>query len=167
VETKKLSADVSKLRYRGFSELVQKGRFSPTKPNYQLIAGTSPKWRDLVGFYTRFGDVKELTKEIDDRYVIMNAGDELVFHFPVLDPPKEGWTRDFVLIGDGWVKDGDYNTGHSTTVLPLPYHGMEDYAKEPGLLQEDPVYQKYKEDWAKYHTRYVDTYNFNTAFKFK
>lgn len=167
VDTQKLAADVSNLRYRGYSELVQKDRFSPTEPNYQQIAGTAPKWRDLVGFYTRFGDVQELTKEIDDRYVIMNAGDELVFQFPALDPPKEGWTRDFVLIGDGWVKDGDYNTGHSETVLPLPYHGMEDYAKKPGLLHEDPVYQKHKEDWVNYHTRYIDTHNFNTALKFE
>lgn len=167
MKTRKLAADVSKLRYRGYSELVQKDRFKPTEPNYQQISGTTPKWRDLVGFYTRFGDVKELTRKIDDRYVIMNAGDELVFRFPVPEPPKEGWTRDFVLIGDGWVKDGDYNTGHSTTVLPLPYHGMKDYSSEPGLLQNDPVYQKHKSDWAKYHTRYITPKNFNTALKFK
>ena len=37
--------------------------------------------------------------------------------------PAKGWTRDFVLIGDGWVKDGDYNTSFSKTVLPLPAHG--------------------------------------------
>lgn len=167
LETEKLSADVANLRYRGFSKLVQKDRFLPTEPDYQQISSTTQKWRDLEGFYTRFGDVKELTKEIDDRYVIMNAGDELVFEFPALDPPKEGWTRDFVLIGDGWIKDGDYNTVHSKTVIPLPYHGMENYPEEPGSLQEDPVYQKHKEDWATYHTRYVTPHNFNTALKFK
>lgn len=167
LKTEKLSADVATLRYRGYSKLVQKDRFLPTKPDYQQISGTTQKWRDLIGFYTRFGDVRELTEEIDDRYVIMNAGDELVFEFPALDPPKKGWTRDFVLIGDGWVKDGDYNTGYSKTVLPLPYHGMEDYSEKPTLLQEDPVYQKHKEDWAKYHTRYVTPHNFNTALKFK
>lgn len=167
LNTEKLSADVANLRYRGYSKLVQKDRFLPTKSDYQQISGTTQKWRDLVGFYTRFGDVKELTKEIDDRYVIMNAGDELVFEFPALDPPKKGWERDFVLIGDGWVKDGDYNTGYSKTVLPLPYHGMEDYSEEPGSLEEDPVYKEHKEDWAKYHTRYVTPHNFNTALKFK
>src|SRR5699024_10261962 len=91
LKSKRLEAGVAKLRYRGFSDLMQKDRFSPTVPNYQQIAGTSPKWFDLVGFYTRFGDVKELTKKVDDRYVIMNAGDELVFKFPALDPPQEGW----------------------------------------------------------------------------
>ncbi|SMO63496.1 CRTAC1 family protein [Fodinibius sediminis] len=161
-----LAAETSRLRYRGFSRLEDTSRFKPTKADYQQIAGTTPKWRDLVGFYTRYGDVKELTHGIDDRYVIMNAGDELVFRFPGLEPPGEGWERDFVLVGDGWVKDGDYNTGHSKTVRPLPYHGMENYAVEPGPLWKDPVYEKHKEDWVNYHTRYVTPRNYNTALQF-
>lgn len=166
INTTELAAETSELRYRGFSKLVNKDRFKPTRADYQQIAGTNPKWRDLTGYYTRFGDVRELTNEIDDRYVIMNAGDELVFRFPALDPPGEGWERDFVLVGDGWVKDGDYNTGHSKTVLPLPYHGMEDYSQNPGFLWEDPVYQEHKQDWAEYHTRYVTPEHYNTALQF-
>lgn len=166
IKTTEVAAETSELRYRGFSKLEQKGRFNPTIGDYQQVAGTTPKWRDLAGFYTRFGDVKELTKEIDDRYVIMNAGDELAFRFPELAPPKEGWTRDFVLVGDGWVKDGDYNTGHSKTVLPLPYHGMQDYAGKPERLKEDPVYQEHTEDWIEYHTRYITPRDFNTALRF-
>lgn len=167
LKTKKLLADTSILRYRGFSKLVQTGRFKPTRPDYQQIATTAPQWRDLVGFYTRFGPVGELTRKIDDRYVIMNAGDELVFKFPALNPPQKGWERDFVLIGDGWVKDGDLNTGFSKTVLPLPYHGMEDYDQPPGLLRNDPVYQEHKADWVKYHTRYITPDHFNMALQFK
>jgi hypothetical protein len=79
-----------------------------------------PRWRDLEGYYTRFGDVRELVAKTEDRYVIMNAGDELRLSFEAPPPPPAGWTRDFVLIGDGWVKDGDYNTSFSKTVLPLP-----------------------------------------------
>ncbi len=58
--------------------------------------------------------------KVEDRYVIMNAGDELRLSFTAPPPPAAGWTRDFVLIGDGWVKDGDFNTSYSKTVLPLP-----------------------------------------------
>lgn len=163
LQTKKLAAETSTLRYRGFSKLEQTDRFSPTVPNYQELAGTNQRWRDLEGFYTRFGDVKELTEEIDDRYVIMNAGDELLFKFPQEKAPRKGWKRDFVLVGDGWVKDGDYNTVFSKTVRPLPYHGLEEYSEKPGLLQDDPAYQKNKEDWVKYHTRFVSPRNFNTA----
>ena len=50
----------------------------------------------------------------------MNAGDEMRLRFPAPPLPASGWQRDFVLIGDGWEKDGDYNTDYSSTVLPLP-----------------------------------------------
>lgn len=165
IKTQKLQPEMADLRYRGFSKLNGKSRFDPEIPDYQTIAGTTPMWIDLIGYYTRFGDVRDLLQEIDDRYVIMNAGDELVFRFEALEPPPAGWERDFVLIGDGWVKDGDYNTGFSKTVIPLPYHGMKDYSETPGRLEDDPVYQKHKSDWATYHTRYVTTKNFQTALK--
>ena len=47
---------------------------------------------------------------VDDRYVIMNAGDELLLRFPAAPPPAPGMVRDFVAVSDGWVKDGDFNT---------------------------------------------------------
>jgi hypothetical protein len=153
----------AELRYRGFSEVTQAGRAAPELPDYDRIAAAAPLWRDLVGFHTRFGDVRELNEAVDDRYTIMNAGDELVLRFPAPAPPRAGWTRDFVLIGDGWVKDGDYNTGYSTTVRPLPYHGMSDYDRPPGRLEDDPGYRLHPEDWKIYHTRYVTPRDFHRA----
>src|SRR5690606_8310941 len=100
----------AELRYRGFSELGAPERRRPDLPDYDRLAGAGPRWRDLEGYYTRFGDVRELLAGIDDRYVIMNAGDEIVLRFAAPPPPPEGWRRDFVLVGDGWVKDGDFNT---------------------------------------------------------
>ena len=96
-----------------------------------------------------------LLEQVDDRYVIMNAGDEMVLQFPEIDSPGSNLKRDFVLIGDGWVKDGDYNTTFSTTLRPLPSHGDPTYDELPGRLQDDPVYQRYPSDWVDYHTRYV------------
>ena len=70
---------------------------------------------------------------------------------------RAGWRRDFVLVGDGWEKDGDYNTGHSQTVLPLPAHSRPDYGSlaSAGALEDDPVFQRHKADWETFHTRYV------------
>lgn len=167
LEKKKINFSKAELRYRGFSEVKRPSRFIPEQPNYSQINGTTPMWYDMEGFYTRFGGVNELMKKTDDRFVIMNAGDELVFEFQVQDAPARGKVRDFVLIGDGWVKDGDYNTGFSRTVIPLPYHGMEDYSEAPGRLQDDSVFQKHKQDWVDYHTRYITPRNFRTAFKFE
>jgi hypothetical protein len=165
IKTQRLLPHVAELRYRGFSVVTAADRTSPEVPDYQAIEGTAPRWRDLRGYYTRFGDVGALLQTVDDRYVMMNAGDELVLHFLAPPSPPPGWRRDFVLIGDGWVKDGDYNTLFSTTVLPLPAHDRSDYTAPPGSLEDDPVYRRYPQDWQLYHTRYVTPQGFQEALR--
>jgi len=156
------------LRYRGYSEWNRADEISPKLPDYSEISSTAPRWRDLIGYHTRFGDVSELLKEIDDRYVIMNAGDEMVLEFEAIDEPEPGYTRSYIFVSDGWVKDGDYNTEASKTVTPLPYHGQSDY--EYGVdsnLLNDPVYLRHREDWANYHTRFVTPEPFRSALIFE
>jgi Flp pilus assembly protein TadD len=144
----------AELRYRGYSVTEQASASVPERPRY-LLAGTAPRWLDLVGYHTRFGEVRELLARVDDRYVIMNAGDEMALRFPEAGPPAAGFVRDFVLVGDGWVKDGDFNTSFSRTVLPLPTHASGRYHAPPGRLEDDPVYRDHARDFEEYHTRYV------------
>jgi len=151
----RLDPAVADLHYRGFSMINQANPSSPEIPDYDRLAGTSQRWRDLAGYYTRFGDVRELLKAADDRYVIMNASDELSLRFPVPAPPPVGWVRDFVIAGDGWVKDGDFNSSQSQTVMPYPYHAQKVYDRPPGRLEDDWVYQHHAQDWQTYHTRYI------------
>ena len=102
----------------------------------------APRWRDLEGYYTRFGDVRELLRTVDDRYVIMNAGDELRLRFPEAPPPAPGLVRDFVVVGDGWVKDGDYNTtllAHGAAAADARRRAAT--TTPPGRLEDDPVYR--------------------------
>ena len=80
-------------------------------------------------------------------------------------PPPAGWKRDYVLVGDGWIKDGDLNTVFSKTVLPLPYHGMKDYSVPPGELENDPAYKLHPEDWQNFHTRYITADAFRNALR--
>jgi hypothetical protein len=119
-----------------------------------VIRGVQP-WRDLTGFYTRFGDVRDLLAEVDDRYVIMNAGDEIALRFPVPPGPPPGWRRDFLWESDGWTRDGNPNTRFGTTVLPLPAHGPTQNETPPGVLTDDPVVRRFPNDWRTYHTRSV------------
>ena len=151
------------LHYRGFSVIHVANASSPEIPDYNCLEGTAQKWRDLEGFYTRFGEVRELLEKIDDRMLIMNAGDEVSLRFQALAPPPTGWKRDYVMVGDGWIKDGDYNSTFSKTVLPIPYHAMKDYVRKPSTLQEDPGYRRHPEDWINYQTRYVTPERFVKA----
>ncbi|BDI29336.1 hypothetical protein CCAX7_13870 [Capsulimonas corticalis] len=150
-----IASDKADLHYRGYSVMHQANASSPELPDYDNLMGKRQNWIDLIGFYTRYGDVRPLLAQVDDRYVIMNAGDEMRLRFPAVPAPPSGWKRDYVLEADGWVKDGDLNTAFSKTVLPLPSHANPDYSRPPGRLEDDPVYKAHQEDWRSYQTRYV------------
>ena len=165
LKTIKINPAVADLHYRGYSVIDKPNDSSPEVPDYNRVAASKQIWRDLIGYYTRFGDVRVLLEKIDDRYVIMNAGDELSLRFPEHQPPPAGWVRDYLFMGDGWIKDGDYNSTFSQTVLPLPYHAKQQYTTFPGKLENEWVYKKYPDDWQKYHTRYVTPAVFQNALR--
>jgi len=160
-----LMPETAELRHRGISLITRANASSPELPDYDKLVSKGQYWRDLIGWYTRYGDVRELVEKTDDRYVIMNAGDEIAMTFRAPADPPPGWKRDFVWVSDGWEKDGDFNTRFSKTVLPLPYHGMTNYETPPGRLQDDPAYKLHPDDWKKYHTRYVTPYWFGRGLR--
>jgi len=166
LKTVTLDPTVADLHYRGYSVIhMPVGAGAPEVPDYNQIEGTKQRWRDLIGYYTRYGDVRELINHIDDRYVIVNSGDELSLRFAEQPPPPTGWVRDYVIVGDGWIKDGDYNSTFSKTVLPLPYHAKNEYTTRPGILEDEWVYQHHPDDWKTYHTRYVTPQVFKNALR--
>jgi tetratricopeptide (TPR) repeat protein len=161
-----LDPSVADLHYRGYSVMhMPVGAGAPEVPDYNQMEGTTQRWRDLIGYYTRYGDIRELIKSTDDRYVIVNSGDELSLRFSEQPAPAAGWVRDFVIKGDGWIKDGDYNSTFSKTVLPLPYHAKNEYTARPGALEDEWVYRQHPDDWKNYHTRYVTPEVFKNALR--
>jgi tetratricopeptide (TPR) repeat protein len=165
LKTLRLDATVADLHYRGYSTIDRPDSASPELPDYKRLSGTKQRWRDLSGYYTRYGDVRDLLAQVDDRYVIMNSGDEMSLRFAEQAPPPAGWLRDFVIVGDGWIKDGDYNSTFSKTVQPLPYHAERDYTTPPGRLEDEWTFRRHPEDWQAYHTRYVTPEVFNHALR--
>ena len=81
VRTTRLPPMNAELAFRGYSQTTSPRGEAPETPIYERVANTTQRWRDLVGYYTRFGDVNALLAGVDDRYVIMNAGDELRLQF--------------------------------------------------------------------------------------
>ncbi len=154
-EQHQLSPQYADLHFRGVLDMTQVNGSSPELPHYDRVAYVGQPWRNLIGYYTRYGDVRELLEKSDDRYVIATAGDEMTLRFAVPPGPPAGWKRDFIWMCDGWTKDGDLNTRFGKTVLPLPAHGMKSYYQSPGRLEDDPVYRQHARDWQIYHTRYV------------
>jgi cytochrome c-type biogenesis protein CcmH/NrfG len=157
-----VSAD---LHYRGFSRSFRKGgRYGPHWFDYSTV-DKEPRWRDLPGNYTRYGDVLPLLTESDNKYIISNAGDEVTVEFDARGLPglKEGWKRDFLIRSVGWVKDGDLNTAFGYSVLPLPFHGMKSYPpSRTDVYPDDPDLQKYNRE---YNTRIVTRDKYLNAIK--
>ncbi|MCI0699009.1 FG-GAP-like repeat-containing protein [candidate division KSB1 bacterium] len=150
------------IHYRGFSRMYRKGgRYGPHWFDYQEVS-TEPKWRDLEGFYTRYGDVLPLLLEADDEYVIINSGDEVTVEFDATSVPslQPGWRRDYLIYSNGWIKDGDLNTAHGKTVEPLPFHRMSRYPYgEDESYPKDEAHQEYLRT---YNTRKVSQEKFKT-----
>ncbi|HEY6805599.1 MAG TPA: FG-GAP-like repeat-containing protein [Pyrinomonadaceae bacterium] len=167
VKTQELKPSVADLHYRGYSVVTRPDAGAPEIPDYNNISATTQIWRDLVGYYTRFGEVGELLNQIDDRYVIVASGDELSLRFKELPPPPKGWVRDYIIMGDGWIKDGDYNSTFSKTVLPLPYHGKQEYITPPTVLEDEWVYKQHRADWETYHTRFISPEVFRNSLRTK
>ena len=127
----------ARLWFRGFSRRYRESAESPHLFLHDDVE-TSPRWADLAGRYTRFGDVTELLGQADDRYVVFKGGDAIRLEFDAsrLPPVPAGWERDWVLVLDGWEKDGDKNTVAGQTVEPLPFHGQD--ASRYGVRQKEP-----------------------------
>lgn len=140
----------AQLRFRGFSAT----RIDPERkqPEEFLYADVRPvsSWNPTPGMYTRYGDVRELLEDVDDRFAILGSGDEvrLEFRADSLAGLKPGWKRDFILKVDGWAKDRDANTAYSQTVDPLPFHAMSGYPYSGREhYPRDAAHDKYKREY--------------------
>ena len=159
INTLVLKPTYADLHYRGFSTLSQKNKSSPHIPDYYSVE-KGQKWRDLTGTYTRYGDVLDLLMESDNKYAIMNSGDEITLRFDASNIPKlpKDWDRDFLFYNDGWLKDGDLNTARGQTIEPLPFHGMVSYPEgAENQYPSDDEYNAYRE---KYNIRQITTDSF-------
>jgi tetratricopeptide (TPR) repeat protein len=142
VRTSRAPLGSARLSFRGFSRRIRETADGPHLFLHDDVE-TAPRWADMAGLYTRFGDVRELLIAADDRYAIFKGGDSIRLEYDASGLPAvpPGWERDWLLVLDGWEKDGDENTVAGQTVEPLPFHGQDDsrygqVGKEPAALDE-------------------------------
>ena len=141
------------LAERGFSaEVPSDGR--ALDYDYARVSWASP-WRLMPGRYTRTGDVSELIAKTDDLFVVARPGDvlELAFDARSLAPLPNGWTRTFLLKGDGFSKEMDLHSASPDVADPLPFHGMTSYPYGPA--NTPPTLRRNAELQARYNTRVV------------
>ena len=81
---------------------------------------------------------------------LLGSGEEvsLEFNSSILPALRPGWSRDYFLYADGFAKDMDFYSAYSSTVEPLPFHGMGPYTY--GMTQSypsDPAHLEYRLQW--------------------
>ena len=119
--------------------------YAMTAVSIKCLSGDFPRAMQILGELLRQptfpadelerlrGQVLTELKEMDDntRVVAERTWRELAFPASQLPPLRLHWTRDFLLLVDGWAKDADANTAFSQTVTPLPFHRMSAYPYKP------------------------------------
>jgi TPR repeat protein len=140
----------AKLDFRGYPRVVEGNPVNDLRYIYEQVSATGPYTRQ-IGNYTRYGDVTDLVRKIDEKYVIYGSGDEVSIDFDATNLPElpDGWKRDYFFYADGFAKDMDFYAAHGETVAPLPFHTLVPYPYPAGM--------EYPED--KDHLEYLLDYN--------
>ena len=115
------------LAARGFmQEVYPNGRPPVAYDDAKTEPVAVNKWK---GHLTRLGDVTELLRAADDRFVLCGPGDEITVNFDAKKLPalKDGWVRSFVLRTHGYCKDTSTTTVTGGEVGPLPFRAMPNY----------------------------------------
>lgn len=114
--------------FRGYPRAVEGNPPGDLSYIYEEVSATGPYARH-IGHYTRYGTVRHLVRERDDRFVVFGSGEEVGVEFALGSLPglPAGWSRDYFFYADGFAKDMDFYEAHPETVEPLPFHGMSHY----------------------------------------
>jgi Flp pilus assembly protein TadD len=147
----RLDPDSATLQWRGFSDFADLPWTQPLTPVFDRVR-PNPLWRITpMGWYTRYGDVRELVRARDDALALLNGGDALLlkFHDDRLPPKPEGHRRTFFLYSSGWDKDSDFHCAKGWMVEPIPWHGMDDqeYGQEARPVIDGDWWRSYNTRW--------------------
>jgi tetratricopeptide (TPR) repeat protein len=142
------------MRFHGFPLKIENQPPGNVLYVYELASPTGPYSRP-AGAYTRYGDVRPLLTEYDDRLAVFGSGDEVVLDF---DPAKlpalaNGWVRDYFFVAHGYEKDMDFYAAEANTVHPLPFRSMGTYPYPKG--KSFPLDDRHVEYFLNYNTRHL------------
>jgi len=140
------------LEFLGYPREVRLSPASDTTYSYSQRSMTGPYAR-AAGNYTRYGDVRDLLQQSDDRFVVFSSGEGVKLDFDPreLAPLPAGWVRDYFFYADGFEKDLDFYAAYAFTVEPLPRHSLLSYPYPAGKdYPADADHQQYQLD---YNTR--------------
>jgi hypothetical protein len=150
ITVRELAPARAELRFRGFPEALD-----PRAGVEGFVYGgfhTREPCRALPGQLTRYGDVRELVAEADDRLAVFGPGDEIAFAFAFAAAtpaqPGYGLARTYFWKCTGYCKDTDLYTACPDAAEPLPFRAMRSYPHGGGSSDPlRPELLRYREEW--------------------
>jgi tetratricopeptide (TPR) repeat protein len=140
------------LEFLGYPREIRLQPASDSVYSYTQRSLTGP-YAHASGNYTRYGDVKALLNNSDDKFAVFSSGEGVKLDFDPLHLPKlpAGWIRDYFFYADGFEKDLDFYAANAFTVEPLPRHNSISYPYPEGKdYPLDDEHLRYK---LEYNTR--------------
>lgn len=150
VEVTELDPASTELYWKGVALQYSPDGKRPLIADYYRTV-SAPGFEYFEGNFTRYGDVLPLLTSVDDKFVVMQAGDCLSIKFREL-PLKDGMERDYYLLSDGYFKEPFTKylfKDKVAKVEPLPFQKMSAYP-----YPEDESYAYDRE-----HLLYLEEYN--------
>jgi hypothetical protein len=146
IRTHTLKPVAAELRQLGYPREYSPDGNNPTLYDYHRRDQGLP-FKNLTGYYTKFGNVLPLLSETDNRFVIFGHGEEITLEFETDSLPDlpAGRARTLVLHTEGYCKDMDLYTAYPDTVAPLPYRGMVNYPPSESASEAEPA--DYEKTW--------------------
>jgi tetratricopeptide (TPR) repeat protein len=121
------------LSFHGYPRQIEAQPPGNVKYKYEEVSGTGPYARQ-AGSYTRYGNVRPLLTDFDDKLVVFGSGEGVTVEFDPksLPPVADGWVRDYFFLANGYEKDMDFYAAEGSTVEPLPFRSMGVYPYPAG-----------------------------------
>jgi Flp pilus assembly protein TadD len=126
------------LEFLGYPREIRLTPASDTTYSFTNRSMTGPYAR-ARGNYTRYGDVLDLLKAADDRFVVFGSGEGVKLDFDPRNLPAlpAGWVRDYFFYANGFEKDLDFYAAYAFSVEPLPHHTLLPYPYPAGREYPD------------------------------
>jgi tetratricopeptide (TPR) repeat protein len=152
IRVQEVSLANASLAFLGYPREIRLQPASDTVYSYTQRSPSGP-YAHASGNYTRYGDVKALLKNSDDKFAVFSSGEGVKLDFdpsPLTKLPA-GWVRDYFFYADGFEKDLDFYAANAFTVEPLPRHSSISYPYPEG--QDYPLDDEHLRYKLEFNTR--------------
>jgi len=123
----------------------------PTTQERFLVGNLIPDKKNYYQFgnYTKYGEVASLLSSVDDKFVVVRHGDELLVSFEGVPKKNNNINRVFILDSLVYCVMVDSSIGHIDNIDLMPFKNMTKYPYSTGVenYPYDEEHNRYLREW--------------------